>query len=218
MRRRVLLQTALASLSIPAAAWAQGGPTMPDLSQYALGPLPPEFLTAWRTGQGAIGDWRVVADSSALHGKAIEQSSADGTDNRFPLAVFEPPSAQNVIATVRFKAVAGKVDRAGGVAVRLIDADNYYLVRANALENNVNFYRVVKGRRQQIKGATAKVSSGEWHTISLEARGAVVRVTFDSRLLFTAEDQTFAGMGKVALWTKADSVTRFDHLQVIPLQ
>jgi hypothetical protein len=101
--------------------------------------------------------------------------------------------------------------------VRLIDADNYYVVRANALEDNVNFYRVLKGRRQQIKGVTAKVSSGEWHTLSLVARDAVFEITFDSRLLFTAEDQTFAGMGKVALWTKADSVTRFDHLQVIPL-
>ena len=163
-------------------------------------------------------DWRVVADSSAFHGKAIEQSSADGTDNRFPLAVFEPSSAQNVSATVRFKALAGKVDRAGGISVRLIDADNYYVVRANALEDNVNFYRSVKGRRQQIKGAAAKVSSVEWHALSLVARGAVFEITFDSRLLFTAEDQTFAGMGKVALWTKADSVTRFDHLQVIPFQ
>ncbi len=216
MKRRLLLQSALASLSIPAATWAQGGPQMPDLSRYALGPLPPEFRTEWRTGQGAIGDWRVVADTSAFHGKAIEQSSTDGTDNRYPLAVYEPLVGQDLNATVRFKAVAGKVDRAGGLAVRLVDADNYYLVRANALEDNVNFYRVVNGRRQQIKSAAVKVSSGEWHTINLDARGATFRVTFESKLLFTAEDHTFAGPGKVALWTKADSVTRFDHLQIIP--
>lgn len=218
MNRRTLLQGALISLPVVGAARAQGGPETPDLSRYALGLLPPEFLTKWRTGQGAVGDWRVVADPSAFLGKAIEQTSADGTDNRFPLAVYEPLTAQDVSATVRFKPVAGKVDRAGGLAVRLSDADNYYVVRANALEDNVNFYRVVKGRRKQIKGAAAKVSSGDWHTISLEARGAVFRITFEGKLLFTAEDHTFAGPGKVALWTKADSVTRFDQLQVKPLQ
>jgi hypothetical protein len=114
--------------------------------------------------------------------------------------------------------MAGKGDRAGGLAVRLTDADNYYVVRANALEDNVNLYRVIKGRRQQIKGASAKVSSGEWHTIGLKAQGPRLSVSFDGKPLFTAEDRTFPGPGKVALWTKADSVTRFDRLEIKPLQ
>lgn len=218
MNRRTVVAAALASVSARTSAWALGSPGTPDLSRYAVGPLPPEFLTTWRTGQGAVGDWRVVADPSASQGKAIEQASADRTDYRFPLAVYEPLPAQDVAATVRFKAVAGKGDRAGGLAVRLTDADNYYVVRANALEDNVNFYRVVKGRRQQIKGTSVKVSSGEWHSLSLEARGATFRIAFDGKPLFTAEDHTFTGLGKVALWTKADSVTRFDRLEVKPLQ
>ena len=100
----------------------------------------------------------------------------------------------------------------------MTDADNYYVVRANALEDNVNLYRVVKGRRQQIKGASAKVSSGERHTLEVKAHGPRFSVSFDGRLLFTAEDRTFTGLGKVALWTKADSVTWFDRLAIKPLQ
>lgn len=217
MNRRTVVAAALASVYAQAPAFAQDSLGSPDLSRYAVGPLPPEFLTTWRTGQGAVGEWRVVADRSASQGKAIEQSSADATDYRFPLAVYEPLPAQDV-AAVRFKAVAGRGDRAGGLAVRLTDADNYYVVRANALEDNVNFYRVVKGRRQQIKGTSVKVSSGEWHSLGIEARGATFRIAFDGKSLFTAEDHTFTGLGKVALWTKADSVTRFDQLVVKPLQ
>jgi hypothetical protein len=115
---------------------------------------------------------------------------------------------------VRFKAVAGKVDQAGGIAVRLSDADNYYVVRANALEDNVRFYRVVKGRREQLEGANVKVTADEWHTLSLRAQGERFAVMFDGKQLFTANDRTFTGPGRVALWTKADSVTRFDQIEI----
>ena len=216
MNRRMVLGTALALPCLPAALRAQAVPGAIDLSRYPVGPLPPDFRSL-RTGQGAPGEWRVVEDPSASQGKAIAQVSADTTDNRFPLAVFEPLAAQNVEASVRFKAMAGKVDRTGGLAVRLTDADNYYVVRANALENNVNLYHVVKGIRRQITGASVKVSSGEWHTLVLRAEGSRLSVSFDGKPLFTADDRTFPGAGKVALWTKADSVTRFDRLEIKPL-
>jgi hypothetical protein len=180
--------------------------------------LPPEFLTAWRTGQGAVGAWHVVEDASAAAGKAIEQASSDPTDYRFPLAVYHALAVQDVEASVRFKAVAGKVDRAGGLAVRLIDADNYYVVRANALEDNVNLYRVVKGRRQQIAGASVKVSSGVWHTLGFRIEGERLTASFDGKDVTSATDRTFGGPGKVALWTKADSLTRFDRLEIRPLR
>lgn len=217
MDRRSLAFAALGMLCLATQARAQAGPGNPDLARYAAGPLPPEFLTTWRTGQGTPGNWRVVEDATAPGGKAIEQSSADKTDYRFPLAVYAPMPAQDVEASVRFKAVSGKGDRAGGLAVRLIDADNYYVARANALEDNVNLYRVVKGRRQEIKGASAKVSSGEWHSLALKAQGPQLSVSFDGKPLFTVEDRTFLSLGKVALWTKADSVTRFSDLSITPL-
>jgi len=160
----------------------------------------------------------VVEDATASQGKAIAQVSADPTDYRFPLAVYEPLPAQDVEASVRFKAISGKGDRAGGLAVRLTDADNYYVVRANALEDNVRLYRVVKGDRQQMASASVKVSSGAWHTLALCAEGDRLSVSFDGKPLLTHSDRTFTGLGKVALWTKADSVTRFDRLEIRPLQ
>jgi hypothetical protein len=214
----MIIMAASASLPIISQASAQARTELLDLSRYAIGSLPPEFLTTWRTGQGAVGVWQVVEDASAAGGKAIEQSSADTTDYRFPLAVYEPLAAQDVEASVRFKAVAGKVDRAGGLVVRLTDADNYYVVRANALEDNVNLYRVIKGRRQQISGTSVRVSSGAWHTLGLRVDGDRLTARFDGKELVTATDRTFAGAGKVALWTKADSITRFDRLEIRPLR
>jgi hypothetical protein len=123
-------------------------------------------------------------------------------------------SASDVDVTVRFKAVDGKVDQAGGVAVRLSDADNYYVVRANALEDNVRFYRVVKGRREQLGGVNTRVTANEWHQLGLRAEGQRFTITFDGKQLFTASDPSIAGTGKVALWTKADSVTRFDRIEI----
>jgi hypothetical protein len=90
-------------------------------------------------------------------------------------------------------------------------------LRANALEDNVRLYRVVKGRREQIEGTNTKVSANEWHTLGLKAEGERFTVTFDGRELFTATDRSMTAAGRVALWTKADSVTRFDKLKIKPL-
>jgi hypothetical protein len=168
-------------------------------------------------GSGETGDWRVVADPSAAAQKAIAQTSKDTTDYRFPLAIYQPVSARSVDVVLRFKPVGGTVDQAGGIAVRLTSPDDYYVVRANALEDNVRFYRVVKGRREQLNGANTKVATGQWHTLGLRAEGDRFTVSFDGKPLFTAEDKTFAGPGKVALWTKADSVTHFDTISITPL-
>lgn len=170
-----------------------------------------------RTGQGGPARWVVVADDTADGGRAIEQVSTDATDYRFPLAIYQPPTAANVEVTLRFKAAGGKVDRAGGIAIRLIDPDNYYVVRANALEDNVRFYRVVKGRRDQIEGADTKVGSNEWHTLGLRAVGDRFTIMFNGKQLYAVSDKTFANAGKVALWTKADSVTLFDRVEIKPL-
>ncbi len=114
MNRRTILGAAFAFPYLAAAAWAQGTTGNLDLSRIPVGPLPPEFLTSWRTGQGAVGDWRVVEDATASQGKAIAQLSADPTNDRFLLAVYQSLQAQDVEASVRFKAVSGKGDQAGG--------------------------------------------------------------------------------------------------------
>jgi hypothetical protein len=190
--------------------------TQIDIAAMQPGTAPPGF-TFWRTGDGGAAEWQVIADPTAAGQKAIAQTSKDTTDYRFPLAVYQPISAKDVDVTVRFKPVGGTVDQAGGIAIRLTTPGDYYVVRANALEDNVNFYRVVKGRRSQIKGFDAKVATGQWHTLGLRAEGDRFTVSFDGAPLFTAEDRIFANAGKVALWTKADSVTHFDAISITPL-
>lgn len=170
-----------------------------------------------RTGRGRPGRWEVVDDPTAQGGRAVAQVEADPTDYRFPLLIWHGVSVANLEASVRFKAVSGRVDRAGGLAVRLVDADNYLVVRANALEGNVRLYRVVRGDRQQFAGADAQVSTGEWHTLALRAEGDRFVVSFNGRALFAARDQAVPGPGHVALWTKADSITRFSDLRINPL-
>jgi hypothetical protein len=192
---------------------AQQGTTMIAIEKMDVGGPPPGFEFA-RTGQGGPGQWAVVSDPTATGGKAIEQTSTDRTDYRFPLAIYAPLSAKNANVSVRFKSVAGKVDQAAGIAMRLTDANNYYVVRANALEDNVRFYRIVKGKREELEGANVKVSGNEWHTLGLKTEGDRFNVTYDGKQLFTTNDSTFAGAGKIALWTKADSVTRFDRIEI----
>ena len=179
--------------------------------------IPPAGFTFARTGRGPEGEWTVIADPTASAGRAIEQNNTDRTDYRFPLAIHESLSAANLDVEVRFKAVAGKIDQAAGIAVRLQDADNYYVARANALEDNVRFYRVVHGRREQLDGIDLKVTANQWHTLGLRAEGERFTISYDGKTLFGVTDTTFAEAGGVALWTKADSVTRFDRLTITPL-
>ena len=187
-----------------------------DLSKLSAN-LESDF-TLWRTGQGGAGEWILVADPAAADGRAVAQVSKDRTDYRFPLAVYKPYSGKNLELSVRFKPVAGTVDQAGGIAVRLSTPGDYYVARANALEDNVRFYRVVKGRREQLASANAEVAANQWHTLTLKAEGDRFTVSFDGKALLSAQDRTFMDAGKVALWTKADSVTYFDTISITPLK
>src|ERR1700730_1340661 len=154
---------------------AQSATTQIDLSAMKPGLIPDDFAFS-RTGGGDVGEWRVVDDPTASNRRVIAQTNADPTDYRFPLAVYQRVSAKNVDVQARFKPVSGKVDQAGGIAVRLTTPDDYYVVRANALEDNVRFYRVVKGKREELKGANLKVTANEWHTLGLKAEGDLFKV------------------------------------------
>jgi hypothetical protein len=111
--------------------------------------------------------------------------------------------------------MAGKVDQACGLVARFANSDHYYVVRANALENNVRLYHVVAGRRVQFAGVNHSVTPAQWHTLALELKGSHFRISFDGKLLFEADDKTILGAGKVGLWTKADSVTHFDNFSAV---
>jgi hypothetical protein len=178
-----------------------------------LGVTPRDF-EAMQTGPGEPGRWQVVVDNEASGAKAVAQLSQDTTDNRFPLLIYMPTVPADLEAKTKIKPVSGTVDQAGGLVVRLVDPHNYYVVRANALEGNVRFYKVVGGKRQQIAGANLPVAANVWHELELRAQGERFTVSFDGQELFSAADQTFRSPGKVAFRTKADSVTRFDSLNI----
>jgi hypothetical protein len=217
IRRATKLWIAALGVALaPLTGGAQMSARTIDLASMTVGTAPGDFVFA-RTGQGPQGQWSVVDDASATQGRAIAQTSTDTTDYRFPLAIYQGVTAKDVDVTLRFKPVAGKVDQAGGIAIRVVSADDYYVVRANALEDNVRFYRVVKGRRQQLAGVNTKVAPGQWHELGLRAEGDRFTISFDGKPALTASDTTFATPGKIALWTKADSVTHFDRITIQPL-
>jgi hypothetical protein len=170
------------------------------------------------TGKGKPVRWEVVAAPGAPGDRAVAETTRDRTDERYPLCIHEELSAANVDVTLSFKPVDGKDDRAGGIAVRLRDADTYYVVRANALEDNVRLYYVLKGVRRQFAGKDGvKVASGQWHTLRLRVVGDTFEVFFNGQPLFTARDTRITAAGKVAVWTKADSLTQFGAMTVTVL-
>jgi hypothetical protein len=184
-----------------------------DFENGTMGKTPEGFTTAL-TGGGAV-SWVIKEEAGAPSGKKVlAQTSADETSNRFPLCILDSFSGKDVAVSVKFKPVSGKVDQSGGLVLRYKDANNYYIVRANALEDNVRLYKVEGGKRKQFAGIDTKVAGGQWHGLKLEVKGKHFKVSMDDKLLFEADDETFKEAGKVGLWTKADSVTSFDDLTV----
>ena len=210
----LMVTVTLALVAAMTTASAQTGKHAWNFDQDPVGKMPPGFTSAL-TGQGSIGQWSVMKDDSApSQPNVVAQTSTDSTDYRFPLAIADDTNYKDLALSVKFKTISGKVDQGAGLVFRLRDKDNYYIVRANALEDNFRLYHVIKGRRVQFAGANFKVTSNAWHEIKVEARGNEFKCFYDSQLKFTAKDDTFKDAGKIGLWTKADSVIHFDDLTV----
>jgi hypothetical protein len=171
----------------------------------ATGALP----AGWRAGVTGRGSpkWSVEADPSAPSKPNVLKQSGSGF---FPWCVRPDVSFADGYVEVKFKPLTGREDQAGGVVWRWKDGDNYYVARANALENNVSLYYTVNGRRNTIKYVDAPVPGNTWHTLRVEFSGKKVRVSLDSKQYIEMEDDHIAGSGAVGVWTKADSVTLFD--------
>ena len=136
------------------------------------------------------------------------------TDRDFPVALLPGPLLGDVDVQVRFRPLSGKVDASGGIVFRARDARSYYLVRANALEDNLRLYRIENGRRQQIASTRIDAPSlGAWHALRVVAVGDRIQGHLDGELLLDHRDAAYAA-GRVGLWTKADAVTEFDDLVV----
>jgi hypothetical protein len=162
------------------------------------------------SGNGKPDEWLIV-DNDA--GRAL--APIDTRENRLSFAIYRPFSGRDVYVSTRFMTISGKIDQAAGVFVRFRSSDDHYAVRANALENNVNLYRVVAGKREMIGCMDVNVSGQAWHTLSIAARDDRLTVFFDGRELFVVTDTRFPGPpGKVGVWTQADGMTWFESLKV----
>jgi len=180
----------------------------------------PAGWTVAMTHKGGPPKWQILRDESApSKPNVFAQLSNDRTAGRFPLAIYDKANLKNGAVSVKFKTISGAADRAAGLVWRYRDPDNYYIVRANALEDNVVLYKVEKGQRLALapKGTPSKtygvkhaVPKQTWCTLSVRFEGPVFVVSLNAETLFEVDDATFTEGGKTGLWTKADSVTYFD--------
>ena len=214
MERSEFSAASPAPAELPAPPQAAGQSFQYNFDHDTPGSLPAKFHSA-RTGQGTEGKWVVMADPTApSKPNVVAQTSTDRTDYRFPLLIADEGAFKDLELSVKFKAISGSTDRAAGLVFRLKDANNYYVVRANALEDNYRLYHVVNGRRVQFGSSNFKVPSGEWHELKVECIGNKIICYYDGVKKIEATDETFKDAGKIGLWTKADSVTYFDDLKV----
>jgi hypothetical protein len=167
---------------------------------------PPSGWTATQTGTGQA-RWAVVADDTAPSKPNVLKQSGQAT---YPVCIKDGTSIKDGFVEVKFKPISGREDQAGGLIWRAKDANNYYVARANALEDNVTIYHTVNGRRTERKRTNMKVASNQWHTLRVDFQANHFVVTFDGKKAIDWDDETFKEAGKVGVWTKADSVTLFD--------
>jgi len=157
------------------------------------------------------GTWKYLqSDSNGI----LEQSAGDLGRRAFPLALWKRNRVTDLNASVRFRPVSGKMDASGGIVFRARDGQNYYIARANSLEDNIRLYTFIDGHRSQIAGTAIPAPAlGEWHTLRVVALGPHIQVYLNGTLYIDHQDQAFTG-GYVGLWTKADAITDFDDLIV----
>lgn len=167
---------------------------------------PPAGWTAGQTGSGQA-LWTVVADGTAPSKPNVLKQSGTAA---YPVCVRDDTSIRDGFVEVKFKPLSGKEDQAGGVLWRAKDLNNYYVARANALEDNVTIYHTVNGRRTEKKRTDMKVAPNQWHTLRVDFQGRHFTVTLDGQKALDWDDDTFKDAGKIGVWTKADSVTLFD--------
>jgi len=176
-----------------------------NFDQDKTGALP----AGWKSGVTGRGSpkWTVERDDTAPTPPNVLKQSGNGT---FPWCVKSDTCIENGSLEVKFKPISGSEDAAGGLVWRWKDGDNYYVARANALEDNVSLYYTQNGRRNTIKYVNAPVGKNQWHTLKVEFVAKSVRVALDGKVYIEVEDDRISGSGAVGVWTKADSVTAFD--------
>ncbi|MGC9952208.1 MAG: hypothetical protein ABSF64_38185 [Bryobacteraceae bacterium] len=187
-----------------------------------LGSAPPGWTVT--PNAGVPPNWEILKDPSAPSPPyVLAETSGNAAGGPCPLAILNKMEVKDGDLSVKVKPVAGKEERAGGLVFRYRDPDNYYVVRANALENSIMLFKVEDGKRTPLasRGAPPKsygvkhpVPVNQWSVLKVQFRGPLFSVYFNHRRLFEVLDSTFRQPGKVGLWTRADGVTYFDDFRI----
>lgn len=222
MRNRLLLAIVLFALP------TVGAEKKIDFSEVRENQTPPGFRSVVN-GQGRPGDWKVILDevpplmprltaqASALTKQAVlAQLAQDSTDEHFPLLIFEDEVYGDFTLTTRFKAVRGTAEQMAGIAFRIQNETNYYVVRASSLGKTFKFYRVVNGLRGVPIGVDVAIPSGAWHEMTIECKDNQIRALLDGKELINLTDKVDPlKSGKIGFWTKSDSVSYFADTKIV---
>jgi hypothetical protein len=190
-----------------------------DFNELALNRPPPGFRSTV-SGEGKPGDWKVIQDevppllppltanAPVVTKRAVlAQLAQDPTDEHFPMLIFDGEMYGDFTLTTRFKTVSGKVEQMAGIAFRIQDEKNYYVVRASSIGSTFRFYKVVNGERSKPIGPNVEIPKGIWHELTVEGKGNQIRCLLNGKeLIPTLTDNSFSA-GKIGFWTKSDSVS-----------
>jgi hypothetical protein len=156
----------------------------------------------------------VIEEQGAPGGSHVLALTTDNSEDTFNLLLAPGPRAADLELSVDLRAIAGQVDRGGGLVWRARGVDDYWLARWNPLEQNVRLYVVENGVRRMLASADTKLDASSWHRLKVLAHGARAEVFLDEESFLSAEDAALGGEGQVGLWTKADASTAFDDLAI----
>src|ERR1051325_2298325 len=198
-----------------------------DFSDVRENQTPPGFRSVVN-GLGKPGDWKVILDevppllprltsqASALTKQSVlAQLAQDSTDEHFPLLIFENEEYGDFTLTTRFKTVRGAADQMAGIAFRIQNETNFYVIRASSPDNTLRFYKVVDGQRGPLIGPKTPIPAGVWHDLSIECQGNRIHCLLNGKDLLPAlEDSSFSS-GKIGFWTKSDSVSYFGGTKIV---
>ena len=197
---------AQAETASPALAWS--------FDHEQPGTLPVEFSIGTLFDGRPAGDWQVLAtDRAKSPPHVFAQVMAKGAEHAYKVALIKEVIASDLNLEVSFLPISGKADMGGGLIWRAADDRNYYLARANPLEQNIRVYRVEKGVRHQLQNFDQTIDVRQWHTLRVTHQGCRVNIFYDGKQVFDLCDKTFHD-GMIGLWTKSDAVTYFDDLQL----
>jgi hypothetical protein len=180
-----------------------------------IGQAPPGWTVE---STGKTPGWEIRKDQTApTQPYVLAEVSADPAETRSPLAILNDPTTRDADISVRIKPISGREGLAGGVVWRYRDANNYYLARANALENTVSIFKVQDGRKIPILPVVKHaIPANAWSILKVSVRGSRFQVFLDHRRILEGRDATFSAPGRVGLWTVGDSVVYFDDFRVYP--